>query len=114
MSCKLIDGSGIAECRHTFETKDCKCFASDQTDFPHEDQFCGFEQDGFVFPCDSGCCGEGCPGECLGVQPRPPDSVKTKLEIIQTEDEEIQKYLKITLGVILCLSVISTLALFKK
>jgi len=122
MSCKegntFIDDGGmeiISSCDHTFKTKKCECFATGDTEFPHEEQFCGFEQDGFIFPCGVGCCSEGCPGQCPGIEPKPPsDVVEADQKIINNEDKEIKKVVATILLLILGLVLISTLLLFKK
>jgi len=102
-----------SKCRHNFETKNCRCFSSGDMN-THEEQFCGFEDNGYIFPCDSGCCNGGCPGECPGVEPRPPSKALNKdLKIIRTPDaDKFQTYLKRIIILILCLCVISTIALF--
>lgn len=121
MSCKegntfIDDGSGmeiVSSCDHSFKTKKCECFASNETDFPNEEQFCGFEQDGFIFPCDVGCCSEGCPGQCPGIEPKPPSRViEPGIQIIKNEDKEIKKVVATLLLVIIGLIIVSTLSLF--
>jgi len=120
MSCEegntFIDDDGmeiVSSCDYTFKTKKCQCFASGDAELPNDDQFCGFEQDGFIFPCDVGCCSEGCPGQCPGVEPRPPaDVVDADIQIINNEDKEIQKVIATLLLLIFGLIIISTLSLF--
>lgn len=120
MTCKegstFIDDDGmeiVLSCDQTFKTKNCECFAASDTDFPNENQFCGFEQDGFIFPCGAGCCSDGCPGECPGIIPKPPSTVVAKdVQIINNEEKEIKKVIATLLLLIIGLVIISTLSLF--
>ncbi|MDA9846871.1 hypothetical protein N9C10_02950 [Flavobacteriaceae bacterium] len=119
-SCKegktFIDEDGmeiVSSCDHTFKTKKCQCFASSDTKLPNEDQFCGFEQDGFIFPCDVGCCDKGCPGQCPGIDPKPPsDVIGEDILIINNEEKEIKKVIATLFILIIGLVIISTLSLF--
>jgi len=71
----------VATCRKLFTDKGCKCYADrskiEDLKFDTEvekTQICAYESDdGFLFPCDPGCCINRCPGQCPGVAPRPPD-----------------------------------------
>ena len=121
MSCKegntFINDDGVetfSSCNNVFKTKNCDCYASDDTNFPNEEQFCGFEQDGFIFPCDVGCCSDGCPGQCPGVFSKPPSAVHDNNQIINTEEKELEKIIATLLLLIFGLIVISTLSLFIK
>ena len=81
----------VATCRKLFTNKACKCYADlseiEDLQFDTEakkiqainsTQICAYEgDDGFLFPCDPGCCISKCPGQCFGVAPRPPDGKYT-------------------------------------
>lgn len=68
-------GCELTLCRQN--DQECKCYI-DQSRFQEGDsvndvQICAYESDeGYLFPCDAGCCPGGCPGQCPGVSPRPP------------------------------------------
>lgn len=48
------------------------CYANDDTQYPTKDQFCAFEQDGFLEEAP-GCCTTVCPSEiCPSVKPADP------------------------------------------
>lgn len=74
----------LDECR---TDKPCKCYA--YTDELPGQQFCGYEHEGELYPCEMGCCG-GCPGSCKDVKytkpnPKPrKDAGKFKLDINNT------------------------------
>ena len=65
-------------CSDRYSDRKCKCYPNlsiiqDEGGDTNSIQFCAFESDdGFIYPCDPGCCGAGCPGQCEGVAPRPP------------------------------------------
>ena len=64
----------LQTCNLNFKDKECKCYSEPGTNNDN-DQFCGFlSDDGYVYGCDSGCCGDGCPGQCPNVKPRPPQA----------------------------------------
>jgi len=117
MSCKkgkkYLNKYGVeftSKCSYTFDVnKQCKCYASINSQFPDEEQFCGFEENGKVFPCDIGCCDDGCPGQCPGIKPRPPYAIRRKM---RTKDTEIRKYIKLILTVLVYLIILSTISLF--
>ena len=81
----------LSTCREQFSDKICKCYADlsviNDMKFDTEDdkkaaikanQICAYETDeGYLFPCDQGCCHSGCPGQCEGVSPRPPEKAYT-------------------------------------
>lgn len=81
----------VATCRKLFTNKPCKCYAdrskiedlkfdteAEKTQSINSTQICAYESDdGFLFPCDPGCCISKCPGQCPGVAPRPPDGKYT-------------------------------------
>ena len=75
-------------CGSEFADKPCKCYSqldennlkgltpAQRTVRINSDQFCGYQGlDGFIYGCDSKCCATGCPGECSGVGPRPPNGI---------------------------------------
>lgn len=68
-------------CSDVYSDRKCKCYPNlsntDNVDY-NSNQFCAFESDdGFVYPCDPGCCDLGCPGQCEEVEPRPPEATYT-------------------------------------
>jgi len=81
-----------SSCSPIYSDRKCKCYPNaselkfEPDDTPeqkhkaiHANQICAFEaEDGFMYPCDPGCCQGGCPGQCEEVAPRPPRAVYTK------------------------------------
>ena len=81
----------LSTCRQQFSKQSCKCYADlsiigdmkfdtndDKTEAVKKYQLCAYESDeGYLFPCDQGCCDGGCPGQCDGVTPRPPEKAYT-------------------------------------
>ena len=64
-------------CNPAYSKRECKCYAQPE-EIPDanglvKNQFCGYEEDGFLIPCDASCCPRKCPGECYGVKPRKPE-----------------------------------------
>lgn len=75
-------------CGSEFADKPCKCYSNldennlkgltpaQRTARINSDQFCGYVGlDGVIYGCDAKCCADGCPGECIGVGPRPPNGI---------------------------------------
>ena len=75
-------------CGSEFADKPCKCYSNldennlkgltpaQRTTRINSDQFCGYVGlDGVIYGCDAKCCADGCPGECIGVGPRPPNGI---------------------------------------
>lgn len=93
-------------CSDRYSDRKCKCYpnlselSSDNLDTPeaknkaiNSNQICAFENDdGFMYPCDPGCCQGGCPGQCEEVKPRPPTAVYVKMKP-NTEDKRKMKSL---------------------
>lgn len=83
----------VTTCRKLFTNKACKCYADlskiedlkfvtedEKTQAINSSQICGYESDdGFLFPCDPGCCASLCPGQCSGVPSRPPEGKYTPI-----------------------------------
>lgn len=121
MSCEegetFIDDVGLqqsATCDDIFKTKECKCYATSDSNYPDEEQFCGFEQNGFIFPCQVGCCDEGCPGECPGIEPRPPHTIVKEELSVNNKDTLFRKIMATILIIVVALILTSTLSLFIK
>jgi len=69
-------------CNPAYEKKPCKCYAQPD-EIPDangvvKNQFCGYEEDGFLIPCDANCCPKKCPGQCYGIKPRKPEGTIPK------------------------------------
>ena len=68
----MIDVIKTDKCDEIFG--ECRCYADVDTSNPLTQQKCGIRKNGYVIPCKSGCCDGGCPGQCIGVEPRQPFS----------------------------------------
>lgn len=107
----------LQPCKTNFIDRKCMCYAEPgKTGIESaRDQFCGFEaEDGNVYGCDPGCCGDGCPGQCKEVSPRPPERFIPSNSKAITDTPEDQKkpkrYMNIEI-VLLVLVALSTFAL---
>lgn len=72
----MVQPCNLKACGINFSDRKCKCYAEPAKEGIEStrDQFCGFKaEDGIVYGCDPGCCGDGCPGQCPDVAPRPPE-----------------------------------------
>jgi len=96
MDCKALACSGFDKIR------DCRCYAKPGKE---ERQFCGYNKNGVIIPCNPGCCDKGCPGQCKDVPFREPYA----LDRNKFDPEKFPIYLKLLIVVILVLIVISTL-----
>ena len=104
--------------------KKCKCYPNMNMDnlqhlnknerdkIINNNQFCAFQDDDRLKGCDSGCCEKkGCPGECLGVPPRPPEAFRqTVLRREPTTNHRFLKIFKVVFLWIVFLLFFSTLA----
>ena len=108
----------LTPCKPAFTSRKCMCYASPgkMGDEAASDQFCGYYDDdaGAVYGCDPGCCGDGCPGQCKEVAPRPPERFMPDNSIAITDDDDDKpkipkKYLNIemTLLILVALSTFS-------
>ena len=95
----------LEECR---TRQDCKCYAYD--DGLPEQQFCAYEKNGQLYPCEMGCCGQGCPGSCRDVAFTPP----TKRSSPPVTPVLRRNRFYILLLIVIALAVISTLQLVLK
>lgn len=110
----MVKYCNISACSPIFSKRKCKCYAEhgkvgiDAA----RDQFCGYQgDDGIVYGCDAGCCGDGCPGQCEGVKPRPPESFITHDAKPIDPNKPEPKFYNEVAKVLLLLVVISTLLL---
>ena len=70
----------LSSCGGSYTDRKCNCYANlsvlpenPTKEQVNSTQFCAFEsEDGFLYPCDVGCCKGGCPGQCANISPRPP------------------------------------------
>ena len=79
----MVQTCNISACGMNFRDRKCMCYAETGKAGAEAtgDQFCGFKaEDGIVYGCDQGCCGDGCPGQCPDVSARPPERYITKEE----------------------------------
>ena len=89
---------------------DCKCYAYKSKKFPYDNQICGYRHGDKIFPCEATCCaGGGCPGQCKGVQSRPPFAITDDIFIPFRYD--LRKNTKRVLYVLIILVILSTLIL---
>ena len=51
---------------------ECRCYADETFGDRKRSQICGKKLNGMIIPCKAGCCHGGCPGQCMGVEPREP------------------------------------------
>lgn len=93
----------IATCGGAYRDNDCKCYPNmsiissknPTKEQLYGNQICAYEsKDGFLYPCDSGCCQGGCPGQCLDVKPRPPQGTYKK--IVFTKEQQNLKVFPLT------------------
>jgi len=116
-------------CGSDFADKPCKCYSqldennlkgltpAQRTVRINSDQFCGYEGlDGFIYGCDSKCCADGCPGECSGVGPRPPNGIAppgaTRKKIKKTKKTEKKKPTLQVFNIALVVLILMSLAVF--
>jgi hypothetical protein len=96
MDCKALKCSGLDQIR------DCRCYAKPGKE---QQQFCAYNRNGLIIPCNPGCCDKGCPGQCKDVPFREPYELdKNKFDV-----EKIPTYLKLLVFAIIILIVMSTL-----
>lgn len=109
------------ECKNVYKDKDCKCYISDGSlateDGKYYDTFCGFLEDGFITPCDPGCCVPKCPGQCAQTVPRKDkiEHIPTMIEVTNTRLTEITPQMSIVtfmLYIIIALAIMSTVSLW--
>lgn len=107
-------------CSIEYIDKNCKCYSNispdvnlakmsskEKTDYINSNQYCAYEDDGFLYPCDPACCTLKCPGECPGVEPRPPESLRFDIGV--TKDVPFRPIVELWLIVTLCLILLSLL-----
>lgn len=85
--------------------KNCQCYGKDD-----KNQFCAYEENGFLYECFPGCCEGGCPGQCEGVRPKPPYKDKS-YTVVTKEVKKIDKYLQALFIFILLLVIASTFSI---
>jgi len=114
-----MENSCEDECKDVYGDKKCKCYITENSipdeDGNYNDTFCGFFDDGFIWPCDSSCCEPACPGECTTV-PRKEDiehipmmiEVRNKIQ----EDTPQMSIIKFMLYIIIALAIMSTISLW--
>ena len=103
----------ISKCKSNFENKQCECYAKMNTKKPNEEQICGFMENGFFFHCDVGCCNDGCPGQCPGIESRPPYAMETQGDTATVVIIGANA-IRYTIYTIFFLIILSTLSLFVK
>ena len=86
----------LQTCGRAFHNNDCKCYVNmslnPTKEQMYENQICAYEsKDGFIYPCDPGCCKAGCPGQCPRVTPRPPEGTHKK-RMITEKEQSIKVY----------------------
>ena len=87
----------------------CKCYADTFEGLPNERQVCGAKFGNKVYACKPGCCKGGCPGQCKGAKPRPPEEI---IDIIQLSQQDYT-FVVIIFGILIALLLItSTVSLF--
>jgi hypothetical protein len=80
----------------------------EKTDYVNSNQYCAYQDDdGFLYPCDPACCTLKCPGQCPGVEPRPPESLIFNVD--STKDAPFKPIVELWLIVTVCLVLLSVL-----
>ena len=86
-----MSGCELSICGKGYTDKGCVCYPNlsvlnnmtfdtndDKNQAVKANQICAYESaEGYLFPCDAGCCEGGCPGQCPDVAPRPPQKAYT-------------------------------------
>ena len=81
-------------CSPVYKDKPCMCYAitgAEQDAMGNvAEQFCAYEDDGFLIPCTSTCCNK-CPGQCRHILPRNPegkaDSLRFAAKMLSDEQK---------------------------
>ncbi len=98
-----------SSCSPRYNDRKCKCYPNvselefNKYDTPdkkvqaiNSNQICAFEnEDGFMYPCDPGCCQGGCPGQCEEVAPRPPRANYVKMKPEREDRRKIKSLVQL-------------------
>jgi hypothetical protein len=90
---------------------ECRCYADVETSNPLTQQKCGIRKNGYVIPCKSGCCDGGCPGQCIGVEPRQPFSYG---KFNYPVDVDMKGFFRTSLIFAVILVIYSTILVYRK
>lgn len=98
----------IETCQGDNRIKNCQCYRKFSGGM--YEQQCAYEENGFLIPCNAGCCneGKGCPGECEGAIDAPPYRGVDGLKVIRASDVNLDKAMNIFTFVMISLVLIST------
>lgn len=101
----------IDTCKGDNRTHNCQCYR--QVSGGMYDQFCGYEENGFLVPCNKGCCndGKGCPGQCEGAIDAPPYKSDMGLKKLNEADVDIERSVNLLMFLIISLIILSTVLL---
>lgn len=109
-------------CNVQYTSKPCKCYPKLPEDintsdlspeqksaFINSNQYCAYaDDDGFLFPCDPGCCKLKCPGQCDDVPPRPPESLDFRINE-SPDNKKVRPVIELWLVTTVCLVCLSVL-----
>lgn len=101
----------IDVCQGDNRIRNCQCYR--QALGSMYDQFCAYEENGFLVPCNKGCCndGKGCPGQCDGAIDSPPYKSDVGLKKLSEADVNIERTVNLLIFLIIALIILSTLLL---
>jgi hypothetical protein len=101
-------------CQGDNRIKNCQCYKKFSGGV--YDQQCAYEENGFLIPCNAGCCnnGNGCPGECTGAIDAPPYRDGIGLKRITGNDMSIDRAMNTLTFFMIALLIISTSMLLMK
>ena len=101
----------IDTCKGDNRIRNCQCYR--QVSGGMYDQFCAYEEAGFLVPCNKGCCndGKGCPGQCDGAIDAPPYKSDMGLKKLNEADVDIERSVNLLIFLIIALIMLSTILL---
>lgn len=95
-------------CEGDNRIKNCQCYRNHSGGM--YDQICAYEENGFLIPCNAGCCneGKGCPGQCKGAIDAPPYRSNEGLKTLSEGDIKIDRTINAFAFLVIALTIIST------
>lgn len=95
-------------CKGDNRIKNCQCYS--QISGGMYDQFCAYEEAGFLIPCNKGCCneGKGCPGQCKSAIDAPPYKSDRNLKTLTEADVNIDRATNLFAFLVISLILLST------
>ena len=104
------------KCKGDNRIRNCQCYSVENAGDVRMEQFCGHEVDGYIYPCEPGCChkGRGCPGQCKCVRAVPPYNVVSPNQVVDPEvvEERPGLIIDITILSAIALIILNIIALF--